>query len=75
MVLDLRYEARTIDQSITSRSKVDKWFDAKTKGMTDAREGGAEEAVGHDAEGAPSRVRPADRSTTSCSTWRPGRGS
>src|SRR5204863_2114202 len=35
VVLDLRYEARNIDQDITSPDKVDKWFEAKTKGMTD----------------------------------------
>ncbi|MEZ4302522.1 MAG: HsdR family type I site-specific deoxyribonuclease [Polyangiaceae bacterium] len=34
VVLDLRYEARDIDQSLTSKTKVDQWFDAKTKGMT-----------------------------------------
>ena len=35
VVLDLRYEARNIDQDLTSPAKVDKWFEAKTKGMTD----------------------------------------
>lgn len=35
VVLDLRYEARNIDQDLTSPVKVDKWFEAKTKGMTD----------------------------------------
>ncbi|ODB80638.1 MULTISPECIES: type I restriction endonuclease subunit R [Micromonospora] len=35
VVLDLRYEARNIDQELTSPEKVDKWFEAKTKGMTD----------------------------------------
>jgi type I restriction enzyme, R subunit len=35
VVLDLRYEARNIDQDLTSPGKVDQWFDAKTKGMTD----------------------------------------
>jgi type I restriction enzyme R subunit len=35
VVLDLRYEARSIDQELTSAAKVDKWFEAKTKGMTD----------------------------------------
>lgn len=35
VVLDLRYEARNIDQDLTSTEKVDKWFEAKTKGMTD----------------------------------------
>jgi type I restriction enzyme, R subunit len=35
VVLDLRYEARDIDQELTSPEKVDQWFDAKTKGLTD----------------------------------------
>lgn len=35
VVLDLRYEARNIDQDLTSPEKVDKWFEAKTKGLTD----------------------------------------
>jgi type I restriction enzyme, R subunit len=33
VVLDLRYEARSIDQSITSQKKIDQWFDAKTQGL------------------------------------------
>jgi type I restriction enzyme R subunit len=35
VVLDLRYEARDIDQRITSQVKIDQWFEAKTKGLTD----------------------------------------
>ncbi|MGY2082336.1 type I restriction endonuclease subunit R [Blastococcus sp. SYSU DS0539] len=35
VVLDLRYEARNIDQELTSPDQVDKWFEVKTKGMTD----------------------------------------
>ena len=35
VVLDLRYEARDIDQRITSQSKIDQWFDLKTHGLTD----------------------------------------
>ncbi|NNJ12954.1 HsdR family type I site-specific deoxyribonuclease [Chloroflexales bacterium ZM16-3] len=35
VVLDLRYEARDIDQSITSQQRIDQWFTAKTKGLTD----------------------------------------
>ena len=34
-MLDLRYEARDIDQNITSPAKIDQWFEAKTKGLTD----------------------------------------
>ncbi len=35
VVLDLRYEARDIDQSITSSAKIDQWFDSKTRGLND----------------------------------------
>ena len=35
VVLDLRYEARDIDQDITSPAKIDQWFDAKTRGLND----------------------------------------
>jgi type I restriction enzyme R subunit len=35
IVLDLSYEARDIDQHLTSPAQVDKWFDIKTRGMTD----------------------------------------
>ncbi len=35
VILDLRYEARDIEQNITSQEKIDKWFEAKTKGLTD----------------------------------------
>ncbi len=34
VVLDLRYEARDIDQNITSQRKVDDWFEAKTRGLS-----------------------------------------
>lgn len=35
VVLDLMYEARDIDQKITSPQRVDAWFDAKTQGLND----------------------------------------
>lgn len=35
VVLDLRYEARDVEQNITSMDKIDLWFDTKTKGLTD----------------------------------------
>ena len=35
VVKDLMYEGRMIEQSLTSQSKVDQWFDAKTKGLND----------------------------------------
>ena len=34
VVLDLRYEARDVPQDITSQSRIDAWFDAKTVGLT-----------------------------------------
>ena len=33
VVLDLRYEARDIDQHLTSEARIDQWFDAKTQGL------------------------------------------
>ncbi len=35
VVLDLRYEARDIDQNITSQEKIDIWFESKTSGLND----------------------------------------
>jgi type I restriction enzyme R subunit len=35
VVLDLRYEARDIDQNVTSQAKIDQWFELKTKGLND----------------------------------------
>ena len=35
VVLDLKYEARDIDQKITSQDKIDLWFTSKTKNLTD----------------------------------------
>ena len=35
VVLDLRYEARDIDQRVASPKKIDEWFEAKTKGLND----------------------------------------
>jgi type I restriction enzyme R subunit len=35
VVLDLRYEARDIDQKLTSQAKIDQWFEAKTQGLND----------------------------------------
>lgn len=36
VVLDLRYEARDIDQVITAQNKIDQYFAAKTRGLNDA---------------------------------------
>lgn len=35
VVLDLRYEARDIEQKITSLAKIDEWFELKTRGLTE----------------------------------------
>jgi len=35
VVLDLIYEARDIDQRLTSQDRIDQWFEAKTKGLND----------------------------------------
>jgi type I restriction enzyme R subunit len=35
VVLDLVYEARDIDQRLGSQTKIDAWFDAKTRGLND----------------------------------------
>ena len=35
VVLDLRYEARRVDQNITSQEKIDTWFEERTRGLTD----------------------------------------
>ncbi|MEH1796606.1 type I restriction endonuclease subunit R [Nostoc sp.] len=35
VILDLRYEARNVDQNITSQTKIDQWFEAKTRGLTE----------------------------------------
>ncbi|MGO1368094.1 type I restriction endonuclease subunit R [Senegalia sp. (in: firmicutes)] len=35
VVLDLQYEARDVEQDINSQEKIDEWFEAKTRGLTD----------------------------------------
>ncbi len=35
VILDLIYEARDIDQRLSSQDKVDAWFEAKTRGLND----------------------------------------
>lgn len=35
VVLDLRYEARNVEQELKGSSHIDKWFDNKTEGLTD----------------------------------------
>ena len=35
VVLDLRYEARDVNQELSSPAKIDQWFDLKTAGLTE----------------------------------------
>ncbi len=35
VVLDLRYEARDVDQQITDQESIDEWFEANTRGLND----------------------------------------
>ena len=35
VILDLVYEARDVEHNITSQEKIDAWFEAKTKGLTE----------------------------------------
>jgi len=35
VILDLCYEARDVDIRVTSEDKIDRWFEAKTKGLSD----------------------------------------
>ena len=35
VILDLMYEARDIDQKLTSPKKIDEWFDVKTRGLNE----------------------------------------
>jgi len=35
VILDLVYEARDIDQDLSSQTKIDAWFEAKTRGLND----------------------------------------
>ena len=34
VILDLRYEAREIEQNVVEQDKIDAWFEAKTRGLT-----------------------------------------
>lgn len=35
VILDLRYEARDVDQTLSSQDRVDQWFENKTAGLTE----------------------------------------
>ncbi len=70
VVLDLRYEARDIDQSITSQKKIDQWFEAKTKGLTDLAKAQLKQNDGAPCRGCcPVRTGWRRSSPTSCWTW------
>ena len=34
VVLDLRYEAREVEQNVVQQDRIDAWFEAKTRGLT-----------------------------------------
>ena len=34
VVLDLRYEARDVEQNVVQQDRIDAWFEAKTRGLT-----------------------------------------
>lgn len=36
VVLDLRYEAREVEQNVVQQERIDAWFEAKTRGLTGA---------------------------------------
>ena len=75
VVLDLRYEARDIDQNLTSPEKIDHWFEAKTKGLTDLARAQLKQRWGT-MQKCFQASRGLKRSRmTSCSTWRPRIGS
>jgi type I restriction enzyme, R subunit len=71
VVLDLRYEARDIDQSITSQAKIDQWFEAKTKGLTDLAKAQLKQKWGTMQKVLSARTGWRRSSPTSCWTWRP----
>ena len=75
VVLDLRYEARDIDQEISSRERIDEWFDAKTRGLTDLAKAQLKSRWGNMQSLYSSRDQaPEDSRTTSGSTWLPATG-
>jgi hypothetical protein len=73
VVLDLRYEARDIDQQMTSPDKVDQWFEIKTKGLSDVGKARVKKRWAP-CSGYSARASGWRRSSpTSCWTWRRGR--
>jgi type I restriction enzyme R subunit len=46
VVLDLVYEARDVDQKLTSQERVDAWFEARTKGLNDWQKAALKEKWG-----------------------------
>ena len=50
VVLDLRYEARDIDQDLSSQEKIDEWFNSKNQRTHRYGESAAATALEHDAE-------------------------
>ena len=50
VVLDLRYEARDVDQHLTSQEEIDQWFENKTSGLTETAKARLRQRWNHDAE-------------------------
>ncbi len=46
VILDLVYEARDIDQRLSSQEKIDAWFEAKTRGLNDWQKDGLKKQWG-----------------------------
>ena len=74
VILDLRYEARDIDQSITSQKKIDQWFDAKTKGLTDLAKAQLKQRWGTMQKVLAASPGSKRSSPTFCWIWKPATG-
>ncbi len=48
VILDLRYEARNVEQFLGKRERIDEWFDSKTAGLSKVGPVATESALGED---------------------------
>ena len=72
VVLDLRYEARKIDQDLSSPQKIDQWFAAKTQGLNDVALAQLKQRWGTMQRVLSSKSRLEQSSQISCWIWRRG---
>lgn len=72
VVLDLRYEARDIEQKISSMDKIDQWFDLKTRGLSEFAKTELKQKWGTMKKVFSSKSRWKRSSLISCSIWKPG---